>query len=129
MKVRSKWLAGCLATFSLSLPAQYDPPKQDTARFGDPSATVRILEDYFYGVVQSVASDSIVLDKTKSGVAETVRLEKKTKFIRDGKEEPISALKVGEHVFVEGKANKKTGEISAKRILAGVIQVKRGPKT
>jgi hypothetical protein len=104
--------------------AQVAPGRNDNARFGaprpgNPTAAVRPYQDYLYGVIKSVAKGEIVLDKTKFGIDQTIKLVPKTKFIRDGKLSRPEDLKIGEDVFVETKKDKKTGEMVAKKIVTG----------
>lgn len=99
--------------------AQRQPGPNDNARFGIPTATARPYQDYLYGVLKKFDKDAIVLGKTHFGVDQTIKLVPKTKFIRDGKESSLTALKVGEDVWVETKKDKKTGDMVAKKVLTG----------
>ncbi len=99
--------------------AQRQPGPNDNARFGIPTATARPYQDYLYGVLKKLGKDSIVLEKTRFGVDQNIKLVPKTKFIRDGKESSLTALKVGEDVWVETKKDKKTGDMVAKKVLTG----------
>ncbi len=99
--------------------AQRQPGPNDNARFGIPTATARPYQDYLYGVLKKLDKDSIVLEKTRFGVDQTIKLLPKTKFIRDGKESSLRELKVGDDVWVETKKEKKTGDMVAKKVLTG----------
>ena len=96
------------------------PPKPETARFGNPTSIARAYQDYLYGVIKQISSEEMVLEKTKFGIDQTLRLERKTKYIHDGKPSSLDRLKVGEQVWVEVKTEKKTGEMIARKVLTGV---------
>ena len=89
-------------------------------RFGNPTATARIYQGYLYGVIKKIDKQDIVLDKTEFGVPQTIKLDKKTKFVHNGKAGTIAQLKTGEDVYVDVKKNKKTGEMLAKKVLTGI---------
>jgi hypothetical protein len=89
-------------------------------RFGHPTSTARAYQDYLYGEIKKIDKTELVLDKTKFGVDQTVKLGPKTKFIKDGKASRLDNFKIGEGVFVETKKDKKTGEMIAKKVLAGM---------
>lgn len=91
-----------------------------TGRFGDPSVFGMNYQDYFYGVVSKIEPDALVLTKTKIGVPQTIRLTKKTKFIRDRKKSALADLKVGEMVYVDTKTDKKTGAMTARKVVSGM---------
>jgi hypothetical protein len=93
------------------------PPKN--ARFGNPNAYARNYENYLYGVIGKIGRDGIVLDKTKFGVPTTVSIVHKTKFIRDGKRSSLGKLKRGDMVYVQTKKNKKTGALTAVKVVSG----------
>lgn len=105
--------------------AQREPKKAETARFGDPTSTARVYQDYLYGVIKKVGSTELVLDKTKFGIDQTIALERKTKFIHDGKPSSLDHLKVGDQVWVDVKKDKKTGSLVAKKVLTGVVTTSR----
>jgi hypothetical protein len=98
-----------------------DPIKTDNARFGDPTSIARVYQDYLYGVIKKIDKDEMVLEKTKFGVDQTLVLNSKTKYIRDGKPAAQDLLKVGDKVWVDVKTKKKTGEIIAKKVVTGVM--------
>ena len=101
-------------------PSSAAPPKTDTARFGDPTATGRTLQGYVSGVVKRVGTTELILDKTPYGDAQSFKLEPKTKYVRDGKPSKLADLKVGDEVFVDTKKEKKTGNLIAKKVVTGV---------
>ena len=100
-------------------PNQAPAPPQ-TARFGDPTDTARQLQGFVYGVVSKVSSSEIVCNKTEFGDAQPFKLDKKTKYIRDGKPASLQGLKPGEEIWVKPKRDKKTGEMTALSVLMGV---------
>jgi hypothetical protein len=97
----------------------YDKPA--TARFGDPSDIARAYQSYLSGIIKKIGKDELVLEKTRFGVDTTVKLLPKTKYIRDKKAGKFDQLEVGEQVFVDVKTEKKTGEMSAKKVLSGIL--------
>jgi hypothetical protein len=99
--------------------AQHEPVKSDTGRFGNPTATARTYQTYLYGVIKSLEANQMVLEKTKFGVDQTVKLEGKTKFTHDNKPSSRDNLKVGDEVFVDFRKDKKTGELIAKKVVTG----------
>lgn len=100
--------------------AQVQPGKNGTARFGDPTSNARIYQDYLFGVIKNVDKNELVLEKTKFGVDQTIKLDSKTKFIHDGKPSSLDNLKVGQDVYVQTKKEKKTGDMVAKKVVTGV---------
>lgn len=104
------------------VPAQTDKPiKPETARFGNPTATVRELQNLFYGVIKSLDKDQMVLEKTKFGTDQTIKLNAKTKYIHDGEPGDKDNLKVGEQVWLKVKTEKKTRDMVALRVYSGVL--------
>ena len=99
------------------------PVPPDNVRFGDPTSIARNLKDDLYGVIKKVDKNDIVLEKTKLGVDQTIRLDSKTKYIRDRKPSSLDKLAVGDPVYVYAKTEKKTGVMTAKKITSGVIAV------
>src|SRR5437016_10433767 len=93
------------------IPAQdkKDAAKPDNARFGNPTGIGRKVQGDLYGVIKSIKQDEIVLDKTKFGVDQNIRLEPKTKYVRDEKAGSFDQLKIGDPVYVSVKKDKKTG--------------------
>lgn len=103
-----------------ALLAQREPKKAETARFGNPTGVARPFQDYLYGVIKKIDSKELVLDKTKFGIEQTVKLGPKTKYIHDGKPSTLEPLKVGDQVYVETKTDKKTGDMMATKVVTGV---------
>jgi hypothetical protein len=101
-------------------PAQREPRKPDTARFGDPTQLPRLYEDFIYGVIKKIDKNEMVLEKTKFGVDQTIKFDRKTKYLDDGKPAKWEDLEAGEQVWVDVKEEKKTGEMIAKKVLTGV---------
>ncbi len=124
MSLRQILFTGILTLFATATTglAQTEPAKPGDARFGNPTSTARVFQDYIYGVVKKIdkKSNELVLDKTITGVDETVKLDSKTKFIHDGKSSALAALKIGDQVYVNIKKDKKTGALVAKKVLTGV---------
>jgi hypothetical protein len=79
------------------------------------------LKDYVYGVVKTLNEGTMVLTKTNSGVDETFKLEKKTKFIRDGKDSSLESLKLGDQVWVDAHKDKKTSDLIARKVISGAF--------
>jgi hypothetical protein len=102
------------------------PGLPQNGRFGNPDVYARNFQDYLYGVIAKVHSDSLLLDKTKFGVPTTIALNRKTKFVRSGKRSSLSQLKPGDMVFVQVKQNKKTGALTAKKVLSGMAATGSG---
>jgi hypothetical protein len=103
--------------------ADQPPTQPDTARFGDPTDTARQLQGFVYGVVNKVNSSEIVCDKTEFGDGQAFKLDKKTKYIRDGKPASLAGLKAGDEIWVRPKRDKKTGEMIALSVMMGVPPV------
>jgi len=78
-------------------------------------------QDFTYGIVKRLNKDSIVLTKTNAGMDETFKLNKKTKFLRDGKSSSLESVKVGDKVWVDGAADKKTGVSIARKVVSGAF--------
>jgi hypothetical protein len=110
-----------LAIPGMSLGQHHETPKPENARFGDPTSTARAYQDYLYGVIKNLDKNELVLDKTKFGIDQSVKLDAKTKYLRDGKPSSWDRLAVGDQVWVDVKANRKTGEMTAKKVLTGVV--------
>lgn len=97
------------------------PAPPSNARFGDPTSTARNLQDYHYGVVKSVGASDLVCDKTEFGDGQAFRIDKKTRFIHDGQPSSAADLKAGDKVWVRIRTDKKTGEMTALRVVSGVF--------
>jgi hypothetical protein len=106
-----------------AMPPQQDrkAPELDTSRFGDPTSIARGLQGDIYGVIKQINDKEIVLDKTKFGVDTTIKLEPRTKYVRDRKSGSFDQLKIGDPVYVRVKTDKKSGTKTAKQITSGVI--------
>jgi hypothetical protein len=115
------FLAGALAVPAVNAQDQKDTAKPDPGRFGNPTGIGRGLQGDLYGVVKSIKEDEIILDKTKYGVDQTIKLLPKTKYVRNGKSSSWDKLKVGDTVYVDVKTDKKTKEKTAKKITSGVV--------
>jgi hypothetical protein len=100
---------------------QREAGEPGTARFGNPTSTARFLQDYFYGVIKSLDKKEMVLDKTKFGIDQAVKLDAKTKYLHNEKPSSWDRLKVGDQVWVHADTNKKTGELTARKVLTGVV--------
>jgi hypothetical protein len=95
--------------------------KPETGRFGDPTATGRFFQDLFYGVIKSLDKNELVLEKTKFGVDQSIKLNDKTKFVHDGEPSTFDKLKVGDQVWIQAKKVKKSGDMIAKKVFTGVV--------
>ena len=111
--------AACLATLAA---AQSDkqPITSSTGRFGDPNSVARMYQDFLYGVIKEKNPNELVLTKTKFGVDQTFKLNKKTKFIQDGKASSFDKLKVGDGIYIDVDKDKRTGDLIAKKVVSGV---------
>jgi len=96
------------------------PPPPKNARFGDPSGTARMYEGNLYGVIKAINWNEIVLTKTAAGTDQSIKLLKKTKFVQDGKSSSLDKFKIGDQIYIDIDKNKKTGELSAKKVTGGV---------
>ncbi len=102
--------------------AQANAPKEpETARFGNPTSIARQYQSFLYGVIKKIGKDELVLTKTKFGIDTTVQLNEKTKYIHDNKPSKLAQLKVGDQVYVDVKTEKKTGDMTAKKVVSGVM--------
>ena len=127
MTLKVIWISAALGALVVTGPAwaqtDKEPIKADTGRYGDPTSTARIYQDYLYGVIKKLAAQEMVLEKTKFGIDQTFKLDRKVKFIRDGKPSSFDRLKVGDKVWVDVKTDKKTGELIAKKVITGLEAV------
>jgi hypothetical protein len=98
-------------------------PETPTARFGNPTGIARQYQSYISGIIKKIDKNEIVLGKTRFGVDTTIKLPPKTKYVRDEKPGKFEDLRVGDQVFVDVKTNKKTGEMSAKKVVSGVTPI------
>jgi hypothetical protein len=97
------------------------PGPPQNARFGDPTLTGRNLQNYVYGVIKSVAPDQIVCNKTEFGDDQPFKIDKKTKYFRDGKLSTPNELKVGDQMWVKVRKEKKSGDLLALVVLTGEL--------
>jgi hypothetical protein len=95
--------------------------KPGNARFGDPTATGRFFQGLFYGVIKTLDKSELVLEKTKFGVDQPIKLNDKTKFVHDGAPSSFDKLKVGDQVWIQTKKDKKSGDMIAKKVFTGVV--------
>jgi len=79
------------------------------------------LKDYAYGIIKTLNKDTMVLTKTNSGMDETFKFDKKTKFIRDGKSSSPESLKLGDQVWVDARKDKKTSDLLARKVISGAF--------
>ena len=114
-------LSGVLALAATGLGQRTEPRQPETARFGDPTSTARVFQDYFYGVIKSLDKKELLLDKTKFGIDQAIKLDSKTKYLHNEKPSSFDRLAVGDQVWVQVNTNKKTGELTAKKVLTGVV--------
>ena len=128
MQVRIVLMAALVAAAAsggaaLAQRADQAPTQPQTGRFGDPTDTARQLQGFVYGVVNKVGPSEIVCDKTEFGDGQAFKLDKKTKYVRDGKPASLNGLKEGDEVWVKPKRDKKTGEMTALSVMMGVPPV------
>jgi hypothetical protein len=90
-------------------------PENKTARFGNPTGIARKYQSYISGVIKKVGKDEIVLEKTRFGTDTSIKLDAKTKFVDN--EKP------GKLVFVDVKTDKKTRDMTAKKVVSGITPI------
>ena len=117
--------AACLATQAAApqnatQPNEKQPIVASTGRFGDPTAIARQYEDYQYGVIKIKNPNELILTQTKFGVDQSYKINKKTKFVQDGKTSSFDKLKLGDRIYVDVNTDKKTGDLIAKKVVSGV---------
>jgi len=110
---------GCLAGVP-NTSAQTEPAKPGEPRFGNATSTGRALQDYVYGVIKHIDKEGLMVDKTPFGDGQNFKLDRKTKFVHDGKPSTFEGLKVGDKVWIDVKMEKKSGEMIAKKVVTGV---------
>ena len=111
--------AACVAVLGAAPQSDKQPIVSSTGRFGDPNNVARMYRDYMSGVIKELAPNEMILTKTHFGVDQTFKLTKKTKFTLDGKASSFDKLKVGDMVFVDVDTDKKTGDLTAKKVVSG----------
>jgi hypothetical protein len=112
--------AASLATLVAAPQSDKQPVTSNTGRFGDPTSVATKYRDFLSGVLKEKNPNELILTKTKFGVDQTFKLNKKTKFILDGKASSFDKLKVGEQIFIDVDTDKKTGDLIAKKVVSGV---------
>ena len=125
MKLRKFFMTTTLAAASLATlvaapQSDKQPVTSNTGRFGDPTSVATKYRDFLSGVLKEKNPNELILTKTKFGVDQTFKLNKKTKFILDGKASSFDKLKVGEQIFIDVDTDKKTGDLIAKKVVSGV---------
>jgi hypothetical protein len=113
-------LAACVAMLAAAPQTEKQPIVSSTGRFGDPNSVAQKYRNYLFGIVKEVNPNEVILAKTKYGVDQAFKFNKKTKFTQDGKPSTFDKLKVGEGVYVDVETDKKTGELTAKKVISGV---------
>ncbi len=97
------------------------PPKLDTGRFGDPTSTARAYQHFKLGTISEVNKEELVIDNTPYGTRQWFKVTPKTKFLHDGQEVGVDQLKAGEHVFIDVKSDKKSGDLVLLTVAWGVV--------
>jgi len=124
MRFRKIIMIVALATACIASPAAPQSDKQpivsDTGRFGDPTSIARKYQGFQYGVLKAKNPNELILTQTKFGVDQSFKLNKKTKFVQDGKASLLGNLKVGDRLYVDADTDKKTGVMTAKKVVSGV---------
>jgi len=113
-------LAACVAMLAAAPQNEKQPIVSSTGRFGDPNAVAQKYRNYLFGIVKEVNPNEVILAKTKYGIDQAFKFNKKTKFTQDGKPSTFDKLKVGEGVYIDVDTDKKTGELTAKKVVSGV---------
>jgi len=83
------------------------------------------FQDFLLGVVKDVSKDELVLTKTQAGTDQYFKFTKKTKFVLDGKSSSLESVHTGDKVWVDVYEDKKTGELFARKVVAGVFVMKQ----
>jgi opacity protein-like surface antigen len=112
--------AACVAALAAAPQSDKQPVKSSTGRFGDASGVAPQYQDYLFGIIKEVNQNEVILAKTKFGVDQAFKFNKKTKFTLDGKTSTFDKLKVGEGIYIDVDTDKKTGEPIAKKVISGV---------
>lgn len=99
------------------------PERPNNARFGDPTGIARQYQGFISGIIKKIDKENMTLEKTRFGVDTSIKLLEKTKYVYNQKPGKWEDLKVGDLVFVDAKTNKKTGEMSAKKVVGGVVPI------
>jgi hypothetical protein len=109
----------CLATLTAAPQDEKQPAAPNTGRFGDASGIARKYQNYLYGVIKEKGPDHLILTKTKFGIDQTIKLNKKTKFTLDGKASSYETFKVGDGIYIDADTDRKTGDLLAKKVVGG----------
>jgi len=110
----------CLATLAAAQAQQDQQPiMPNNGRFGD-ATSARQYQNYLYGVIKEKNPNELILTKTKFGTDQTFKLTKKTRYVQDRKPSSFDKLSVGDKVFIDVETNKKTGDLTAKKVVSGV---------
>jgi hypothetical protein len=112
--------AACLAASAAAPQSDKQPVTSSTGRFGDPNEVARKYQDFLYGVIKELKPDELILTKTKFGTDQSFKINKKTKYIQDGKASSLDKLKVGDRIFIDVNKGKRTGNLIAKKVVSGV---------
>jgi hypothetical protein len=112
--------AACLATSTAAPQSDKNPPPVNNVRFGDPTSIARKYQGFLYGVIKRMDPNELVLTQTKYGTDQSFKIDKKTKYIQDGKPSSFDKLKVGDRVFIDADKDKRTGDLIAKKVVGGV---------
>jgi hypothetical protein len=116
--------AAAVVSAALGFAQNVQPPqKPENARFGDPTGIARQYQGFISGVIKKIGKDEMTLTKTRFGVDTTIKLLSKTKYVYNNKPGKLDDLKVGDLVFVDAKTNKKTGDMSAKKVVGGIVPI------
>jgi len=113
-------LAASVAMLAAAPQNEKQPIVSSTGRFGDPNSVAQKYRDYLFGIIKEVNPNEVILAKTKYGIDQAFKFNKKTKFTQDGKPSTFDKLKVGEGVYIDVDTDKKTGELIAKKVVSGV---------
>lgn len=113
-------LAGGLISGTVLAQRTTAPQPPDNEQYGNPPGVAGQYQNYLFGVIGKITGHSIVLNKTKFGTPRAIVLDRKTKFVRNGKRSSADQLRVGEMVYVDVKTVKKTGTLLAKKVVSGI---------
>lgn len=91
-----------------------------TARLEDAISVAGKYQNYVYGVIKKIEKHELILNKTRFGNNQVFKLDRKTKFVHNGKHSTLAKLKVGDMVWVDAKLKKKTEERIARKVITGV---------
>jgi len=112
--------AAFLATLATAAQSDKQPVTSNTGRFGDPTTIAIKYRDYLFGIIKEKNPNELILTHTKFGIEHAFKLNKKTKYIQDGKASSFDKLKVGDRIFIDVDTDKKTGDLIAKKVVSGV---------